>query len=156
MELPEWVDIVKTARFKELPPYDPDWYYTRAGEYPFLLQHSCSFVNMNAWLSHFLLRNHSEGSEHNTVNMIVTLLLVFCSLDCKEDLPEAGYWCRWLPEDLWWPPEEWLTSPALLQEQRRYLTQHPSAAAEDGHHRCRPQGVICKCFMLYFLAYLLL
>nr|CAB3456662.1 unnamed protein product [Digitaria exilis] len=30
MELPEWVDIVKTARFKELPPYDPDWYYTRA------------------------------------------------------------------------------------------------------------------------------
>jgi hypothetical protein len=32
MELPEWVDIVKTARFKELPPYDPDWYYTRAGE----------------------------------------------------------------------------------------------------------------------------
>ncbi|KAF8751026.1 hypothetical protein HU200_012257 [Digitaria exilis] len=31
MELPEWVDIVKTARFKELPPYDPDWYYTRAG-----------------------------------------------------------------------------------------------------------------------------
>ena len=32
MELPEWVDIVKTARFKELPPYDLDWYYTRAGE----------------------------------------------------------------------------------------------------------------------------
>ncbi|TVU11011.1 hypothetical protein EJB05_44571, partial [Eragrostis curvula] len=30
MELPEWVDIVKTARFKELPPYDPDWYYIRA------------------------------------------------------------------------------------------------------------------------------
>jgi ribosomal protein S19E (S16A) len=32
MELPEWVDIVKTARFKELPPSDPDWYYIRAGE----------------------------------------------------------------------------------------------------------------------------
>jgi ribosomal protein S19E (S16A) len=31
MELPEWVDIVKTARFKELPPSDPDWYYIRAG-----------------------------------------------------------------------------------------------------------------------------
>lgn len=30
MELPEWVDIVKTARFKELPPTDPDWYYIRA------------------------------------------------------------------------------------------------------------------------------
>ncbi|KAI5008408.1 hypothetical protein ZWY2020_009456 [Hordeum vulgare] len=32
MELPEWVDIVKTAMFKELPPTDPDWYYIRAGE----------------------------------------------------------------------------------------------------------------------------
>jgi small subunit ribosomal protein S19e len=32
MELPEWVDIVKTARFKELPPCDPDWYYIRAGK----------------------------------------------------------------------------------------------------------------------------
>ncbi|KAB1211505.1 40S ribosomal protein S19-3 [Morella rubra] len=30
MELPEWADIVKTARFKELAPYDPDWYYVRA------------------------------------------------------------------------------------------------------------------------------
>ncbi|PNT69494.1 40S ribosomal protein S19 [Brachypodium distachyon] len=30
MELPEWVDIVKTARFKELPPNDPDCYYIRA------------------------------------------------------------------------------------------------------------------------------
>ncbi|THU51864.1 hypothetical protein C4D60_Mb06t35550 [Musa balbisiana] len=30
MELPEWTDIVKTGRFKELAPYDPDWYYIRA------------------------------------------------------------------------------------------------------------------------------
>ena len=33
MELPEWTDIVKTAKFKELAPYDPDWYYVRAGEF---------------------------------------------------------------------------------------------------------------------------
>jgi hypothetical protein len=32
MQLPNWVDIVKTATFKELAPYDPDWYYVRAGE----------------------------------------------------------------------------------------------------------------------------
>lgn len=31
VELPEYTDIVKTARFKELAPYDPDWYYVRAG-----------------------------------------------------------------------------------------------------------------------------
>jgi small subunit ribosomal protein S19e len=30
MELPKWVDIVKTATFKELAPYDPDWYFVRA------------------------------------------------------------------------------------------------------------------------------
>ena len=30
MELPEWTDIVKTAKFKELAPYDPDWYYVRS------------------------------------------------------------------------------------------------------------------------------
>ncbi|XP_024978232.1 40S ribosomal protein S19-1-like [Cynara cardunculus var. scolymus] len=30
MELPEWTDIVKTATFKELAPYDPDWYFIRA------------------------------------------------------------------------------------------------------------------------------
>ena len=31
MELPYWTDIVKTGTFKELAPYDPDWYYIRAG-----------------------------------------------------------------------------------------------------------------------------
>merc|ERR1711865_1309692 len=30
IELPSWVDLVKTATFKELAPYDPDWYYIRA------------------------------------------------------------------------------------------------------------------------------
>lgn len=29
MKVPEWVDLVKTARYKELAPYDEDWYYTR-------------------------------------------------------------------------------------------------------------------------------
>ena len=45
MELPEWTDIVKTARFKELAPYDPDWYYVRAGE--FLLYF---VVHVLAWI----------------------------------------------------------------------------------------------------------
>lgn len=31
VELPEWTDIVKTAQFKDLAPYDPDWYFVRAG-----------------------------------------------------------------------------------------------------------------------------
>lgn len=31
MQVPAWVDIVKTGAYKELAPYDPDWYYIRAG-----------------------------------------------------------------------------------------------------------------------------
>lgn len=31
IEVPKWADLVKTASFKELGPYDPDWYYIRAG-----------------------------------------------------------------------------------------------------------------------------
>ena len=31
LKVPEWVDLVKTAKRKELAPYDPDWYYIRAG-----------------------------------------------------------------------------------------------------------------------------
>jgi len=30
IEVPKWVDLVKTAPFKELAPYDPDWFYVRA------------------------------------------------------------------------------------------------------------------------------
>ncbi|KAF9615515.1 hypothetical protein IFM89_024098 [Coptis chinensis] len=29
MELPHWTNIVKTATFKELASYGPDWYYVR-------------------------------------------------------------------------------------------------------------------------------
>ncbi|TIB73557.1 hypothetical protein E3Q22_04323 [Wallemia mellicola] len=30
IEIPNWVDIVKTGSHKELAPYNPDWYYVRA------------------------------------------------------------------------------------------------------------------------------
>ena len=30
MEIPKWVDVVKTATWKELSPMSPDWYYIRA------------------------------------------------------------------------------------------------------------------------------
>eukprot|EP00871_Galdieria_phlegrea_P002438 jgi/Galph1/3195/GphlegSOOS_G1826.1 len=29
VQLPSWVDIVKTSSSKELAPYDPDWFYVR-------------------------------------------------------------------------------------------------------------------------------
>ncbi|KAJ3058716.1 40S ribosomal protein S19 [Podochytrium sp. JEL0797] len=33
LEVPKWVDLVKTATHKELAPYDQDWFYIRAGEW---------------------------------------------------------------------------------------------------------------------------
>ena len=30
LKVPAYVDIVKTGKFKELSPYDPDWFYVRA------------------------------------------------------------------------------------------------------------------------------
>ena len=32
MKIPDWVDIVKLGIFKELAPYDEDWFYIRAGK----------------------------------------------------------------------------------------------------------------------------
>ncbi|XP_073982454.1 small ribosomal subunit protein eS19-like [Rhodnius prolixus] len=29
LKVPEWVDLVKNGKHKELAPYDQDWYYTR-------------------------------------------------------------------------------------------------------------------------------
>jgi ribosomal protein S19E (S16A) len=43
IKLPQWVDIVKTGAFKELAPYDPDWYYIRAGNLQHHLAHSEPF-----------------------------------------------------------------------------------------------------------------
>lgn len=41
LEIPIWVDTVKTGSQKELAPYDPDWFYVRAGEFsqPSFLQY---------------------------------------------------------------------------------------------------------------------
>lgn len=33
LEVPKWVDLAKTGTYKELAPYDPDWFYVRAGGY---------------------------------------------------------------------------------------------------------------------------
>ncbi|CAG8542109.1 3359_t:CDS:2 [Paraglomus brasilianum] len=30
LEIPKWVDLVKSGSYKELAPYDPDWFYIRA------------------------------------------------------------------------------------------------------------------------------
>ena len=36
-----WVDSVKTATYKELAPYDPDWFYIRAASVARKLYTNC-------------------------------------------------------------------------------------------------------------------
>lgn len=31
VQVPKWVDVIKTGVHKELAPYNPDWYFVRAG-----------------------------------------------------------------------------------------------------------------------------
>ena len=45
LEVPAWVDLVKTGAYKELAPYDPDWYYIRAGASIISLRSSHSSLN---------------------------------------------------------------------------------------------------------------
>ena len=44
LEVPKWVDLVKTGTFKELAPYDPDWYFVRAGKF---LKVNTIWINFN-------------------------------------------------------------------------------------------------------------
>lgn len=50
IELPPWTDIVKTGVLKELAPYDPDWYYIRAGKHCLL---SFAFLIFMQWIKYY-------------------------------------------------------------------------------------------------------
>lgn len=61
VQLPQYVDYVKTGSFKELSPLDPDWYYVRAGArwqpcIPMRLKLCCCTAGQSwCWLLHHLL-----------------------------------------------------------------------------------------------------
>lgn len=93
MELPHWTDIVKTGTFKELAPYDEDWYYIRAGMI-FILIVTSSF---------------DRTDQNQTPLHLPSLEIIFtfshfhqfnCSINGKENLPKgwSGCWC--IQEDL--------------------------------------------------------
>lgn len=50
VDLPGWVDIVKTGVQKELAPYDPDWYYVRMGTFVFVDFHLSTFLSSPLFL----------------------------------------------------------------------------------------------------------
>ena len=44
-KVPKWTDTVKTGVSRELAPYDPDWYFVRAGKF-FIFLLSRTFQNI--------------------------------------------------------------------------------------------------------------
>jgi len=93
VELPPWTDIVKTAKFKELAPYDPDWYYIRAGR------------SLSPSLAH--TQAHTGASSYLFCFSVWDALLIYLfiyvmfnldfSLHGKEDLLEGRPWCGCFP-----------------------------------------------------------
>lgn len=71
--VPKWVDLVKTGVHKELAPYDPDWYYIRAGMYIFLILRSS--------LIHLSLRNIVYRLTSSSLITSQPLLFVKYTLD---------------------------------------------------------------------------
>ena len=61
MEVPTWVDIVKTAAYKDLAPYDPDWFYIRAASVARKI-----YVNGNMGVG--ALRKSYGGAKNEGVN----------------------------------------------------------------------------------------
>lgn len=91
MELPHWTDIVKTGTFKELAPYDNDWYYIRAGMLLVLRFHRLFEISCMEFFMAFAY---------------LSLCDVTCSINGKENIFAGRSWCWCLQEDLWREQEE--------------------------------------------------
>ena len=61
MEVPQWVDIVKTATFKEHAPYDPDWFYIRCAS-------TARKIYVHGRMGVGALRKSYSGSKNNGHN----------------------------------------------------------------------------------------
>ncbi len=115
-------DLVKTTTFKELAPYDGDWYYIRAGMLPkltFILN-----VNVFCWL---FPKSHAwkqQGIEY---------VWVFCSVDCLDSRISLVIImvCMWLYlKHLWqgrstWDRElEWVLFARSMVDARVMVWNH--------------------------------
>jgi hypothetical protein len=128
VELPPWTDIVKTGKLKELAPYDPDWYYIRAGTCILFLSHSCLYDVLRTLVP--LYRSS-----------ILIWLKWHRSFYGKENIFEGGSRCWCLQEDIWREQKEWQSPTTFLQEQWFYCSSHSSTIAEHEHHWPWPEGV---------------
>ena len=87
MKVPDWTDLVKLGRFKELAPYDEDWYYIRAGEtFPCSLASNtfrlylCGMKLCNLIMQHILMIIKARVLRHAKCMFFLKHLLSECAV----------------------------------------------------------------------------
>ena len=120
LEVPNWVDTVKTGSFKELAPYNPDWYYVRAGE-----SNAQSIAELHR-IKRYLTTICSGSAFDSRI-----------SLDRPTHLPQEARRCRCSRQALRRCPPTW--KQALSPQGRRYRCPEgrPPVFGED---RCAREG----------------
>lgn len=90
LQIPDWVDVVKTARFKELPPQDKDWYYIRAGEQQGGVLHLEPSVAAATTATHVPTSAGSEGQAPAATALWAYLVKARCSIGAAGDSLSPG------------------------------------------------------------------
>jgi hypothetical protein len=80
--VPKWADIVKTGVHKELAPYDPDWYFVRAG------------MSSKASPISFLYCPSRIGNS-------ISYFIMHVSRRCQKNLLETRNWSWCFKEEIW-------------------------------------------------------
>lgn len=93
IELPEWVDYVKTAVGRELPPLDPDWYYVRAASLArkIYLNHGLGVGALARWYGK--TATHGNKPQHHAIasrKIIRQILRALEDMGIVETLENGG------------------------------------------------------------------
>lgn len=78
IEPPEWVDVVKTAHGRELPPMDPDWYFVRAASIArkIYLNDGLGVGALARWYGKAKYRGTIPRRHHNASRNIIRTILI--------------------------------------------------------------------------------
>ncbi|KAH7648148.1 hypothetical protein RS030_162510 [Cryptosporidium xiaoi] len=81
LAIPEWVDHVKTASSKELPPQNPDWLYVRAAS---ILRHLYARPDVGVGaLSKFYGRKQRNGTARNHSAVASRGIIRYCLIQLQ-------------------------------------------------------------------------
>lgn len=77
LTLPDWVDYVKTAPGRELPPLDPDWYYVRAASLArkIYLNHGLGVGALANWYGKTTAKRNTPQKHHKASRKVIRHIL---------------------------------------------------------------------------------